>query len=195
MFNKVILIGRLTRDPEYRAIAGSGTPTTSFTLAVDRPFSNKQTGDREADFIPVVTWRRTAELCRDYLHKGSLISVEGRIQTRSYDGNDGQKRYVTEVVADNVVFLEPKSQSSNNGQYGSNQGGYNNGGYNNNYNNNSYNSNNFGGNQNNFNQGTGYGNQDFNQQANYGNQGSQQNDQDEDERYSNASYSSADFPF
>ena len=109
--NKVVLIGRLTRDPELR-YTGSNTPVASFTLAVNRPFSNQQ-GEREADFINVVVWRKQAENVKNYLSQGSQAAVEGRIQTRSYDDQNGQKRYVTEVVADNVEFLGSKNSSGN----------------------------------------------------------------------------------
>lgn len=105
MLNRVILIGRLTRDPELR-YTPSGVAVTQFTLAVDRPFSNNQTNEREADFIPVVTWRQLAETCANYLRKGRLAAVEGRIQVRNYDNNEGRRVYVTEVIADNVRFLE-----------------------------------------------------------------------------------------
>lgn len=108
--NKVVLIGRLTRDPELR-YTGNNTPVVSFTLAVNRNFSNQQ-GEREADFINVVVWRKQAENVKNYLTKGSQAAVEGRIQTRSYDDNNGQKRYVTEVVADNVEFLGSKNSSN-----------------------------------------------------------------------------------
>lgn len=104
MLNRVILIGRLTRDPELR-YTPSGVAVTQFTLAVDRPFTS-QGGEREADFIPIVTWRQLAETCANYLRKGRLTAVEGRIQVRSYDNNEGRRVYVTEVVADNVRFLE-----------------------------------------------------------------------------------------
>jgi len=103
MLNRVILIGRLTADPSLR-YTQSGTATTTFTLAIDRPFQNN--GQRETDFIPVVTWRQTAEACANYLRKGRLTAVEGRIQIRSYENNEGRRVYVTEVVADNVRFLE-----------------------------------------------------------------------------------------
>ncbi|MGF9913718.1 single-stranded DNA-binding protein [Paenibacillus ehimensis] len=101
--NRVVLIGRLTKDPELR-YTSNGTATTSFTLAVDRPFQTN--GKKEADFIPVVTWRQTAEACANYLSKGKLVAVEGRLQTRNYENNEGRRVYVTEVVADNVRFLE-----------------------------------------------------------------------------------------
>jgi single-strand DNA-binding protein len=109
--NKVVLIGRLTRDPELR-YTGSNTPVASFTLAVNRNFSNQQ-GEREADFINVVVWRKQAENVKNYLTQGSQAAVEGRIQTRSYDDQNGQRRYVTEVIADNVEFLGSRNSSSN----------------------------------------------------------------------------------
>ena len=112
--NKVILIGRLTRDPELR-YTSSNIPTASFSVAVDRPFTS-QSGEREADFINIVVWRKQAENCKNYLTKGSQVAIEGRIQTRNYDGQDGKKVYVTEVVADNVQFLGTKS-NNNGGNY------------------------------------------------------------------------------
>ena len=108
--NKVILIGRLTRDPELR-YTSSNIATASFSLAVDRNFTN-QNGEREADFINIVVWRKQAENCKNYLTKGSQVAIDGRIQTRSYDGQDGQKRYVTEVVADNVQFLGTRANNN-----------------------------------------------------------------------------------
>jgi single-strand DNA-binding protein len=107
MINKVILVGRLTKDPEIRYTA-QNVPVVSFTIAVSRPFVNQTSGEREADFIPVVLWRKQAETVKKYLTKGALAGVEGRIQRRTYEGVDGQKRYVTEVLADNVYFLESK---------------------------------------------------------------------------------------
>jgi len=101
--NKAILIGNLTRDPEMRTGA-SGVPVCTFTLAVNRRFTNKQ-GVREADFINIVTFRQTAELCARYLTKGRKAAVVGSIQSRTYDAQDGTKRYVTEVVADEVEFI------------------------------------------------------------------------------------------
>ncbi len=106
--NKVILIGNLTRDPEARTTP-SGVAVTTFTIAVNRRFTNQQ-GVREADFINIVAWRQTAELCARYLSKGRKVAVEGSIQTRSYDAQDGTKRYVTEVVADNVEFIGSNQQ-------------------------------------------------------------------------------------
>ncbi|MFB5269474.1 single-stranded DNA-binding protein [Paenibacillus enshidis] len=111
MLNRVILIGRLTKDPELR-YTPSGVAVTQFTLAVDRPFTS-QGGEREADFIPVVTWRQLAETCANYLRKGRLTAVEGRIQVRNYENNEGKRVYVTEVVADNVRFLESNREGGN----------------------------------------------------------------------------------
>ncbi len=106
--NRVVLIGRLTKDPELR-YTSSNIASATFSLAVNRPFQN-QNGVTEADFINIVVWRKQAETAKKYLTKGSLIGVEGRIQTRNYDGADGKKVYVTEVVADRFEFLESKGQ-------------------------------------------------------------------------------------
>ncbi|MFD2615278.1 single-stranded DNA-binding protein [Paenibacillus gansuensis] len=119
MLNRVILIGRLTKDPELR-YTPAGVAVTQFSLAVDRNFKD-QNGEREADFINIVTWRQLAETCANYLRKGRLTAVEGRIQTRNYDNAEGKRVYVTEVVADNVRFLE--SNNSGNREGGSNNGG------------------------------------------------------------------------
>ncbi len=110
MLNRVILIGRLTKDPELR-YTPVGVAVCQYTLAVDRPFTS-QGGEREADFIPVVTWRQLAETCANYLRKGRLTAVEGRIQVRNYENNEGKRVYVTEVIADNVRFLESNRESS-----------------------------------------------------------------------------------
>ena len=107
--NKVILIGRLTRDPELR-YTSSNIPVATFSLAVDRTFTG-QNGERETDFINIIIWRKQAENVCNFLDKGSLVSVEGRIQTGSFNDKDGNKRYSFDVVADNVQFLESKSQS------------------------------------------------------------------------------------
>lgn len=107
MLNRVILIGRLARDPELR-YTPTGIATTTFTLACDRPF--KKDGQSEADFINIVTWRQAAEACANHLKKGNMAAVEGRIQVRNYENNEGRKVYVTEVVADNVRFLEPRNK-------------------------------------------------------------------------------------
>lgn len=112
MLNRIILIGRLTRDPELRFTPANGVPVAQFTIAVDRPFLN-QKGEREADFIRIVTWRKLAEICANNLNKGRLVAVDGRLQIRSYEGQDGQRRYITEVVADTVQFLDKPKQSSN----------------------------------------------------------------------------------
>ena len=111
--NKAILIGRLTADPEMR-YSPNGVAVTKFTLAVDRPFTSN--GEREADFIPIVVWRQQAEACANYLRKGRLAAVEGRIQVRHYDNNEGRRVYVTEVVADNVRFLERGEQQNSGGK-------------------------------------------------------------------------------
>ena len=116
--NKAILIGRLTRDPELR-YTSSNRAVCQFTVAIDRPFSNQATGQREADFINVVVWDKTAENVGKYMTKGRLIAVEGRIQTRNYDNNEGKKVYVTEVIASNVQFLESKNATSNNNGFNS----------------------------------------------------------------------------
>ena len=108
--NKIILMGRLTRDPEVRYTTTSKV-VCQFTLAVDRPFTN-QDGQKEADFINIVVWGKIAELCGNSLGKGHRALVEGRLQLRSYDGKDGGKRYVTEVVAKNVEFLERKNKNA-----------------------------------------------------------------------------------
>ncbi len=110
MLNRVVLIGRLTKDPELR-YTPSGVAVAQFTLAVNRPFSNQQ-GEREADFIPVVVWRAQAENCANFLRKGRLAAVDGRLQVRSYDNNEGKRVYVTEVVAEDVRFLESRDAAN-----------------------------------------------------------------------------------
>lgn len=109
--NKVFLIGRLTRDPEMRTIS-TGAVTTTFSIAVNRNFTNSQ-GERIADFFNCIAWRKLAENISKYCQKGTQIAVEGRIQNRSYDAQDGTKRYVTEIICDNVTFLSPRSDSAN----------------------------------------------------------------------------------
>ena len=109
MLNRVILIGRLVADPELR-YTQSGTAVTNFRLAVDRSFTN-QSGERETDFIPIVVWDRQAETCAIYLNKGRLVAVDGRMQVRSYDAQDGSRRWITEVVAQDVRFLDWGQQS------------------------------------------------------------------------------------
>lgn len=108
--NKANIIGNLTRDPEVRTTQ-SGLTVATFTLAVQRRFANAQ-GVREADFIPVVAWRQLGELCARYLSKGNKAAVTGSIQTRTYDAQDGTKRYITEIVADEVDFLSPSTANA-----------------------------------------------------------------------------------
>ncbi|MBP1907803.1 single-strand DNA-binding protein [Paenibacillus turicensis] len=110
MLNSVILIGRLTKDPELR-YTPSGVAVTQFTIAVDRPVGKDK--EKEADFIPVVTWRQLAETCANYLRKGRLTAVEGRIQVRNYENSEGKRVYVTEVIASNVRFLESSKDNNN----------------------------------------------------------------------------------
>jgi len=110
--NKVILIGRLSQDPEMRTTP-NGVATTTFSVAVSRNFTN-QNGERETDFFRCVAWRKQAENIAKYCQKGSQVAVEGRLQNRSYDAQDGTKRYVTEVIADNVSFLGSRGDSGNN---------------------------------------------------------------------------------
>ncbi|MEX2461519.1 MAG: single-stranded DNA-binding protein [Paenibacillaceae bacterium] len=123
MLNRVILIGRLTKDPELR-YTPAGVAVTQFTLAVARNFTNQQTKEKEADFINIVAWRQLAETCANYLRKGRLTAVEGRLQVRNYDNNEGRKVYVTEVIADNVQFLESSKEggSSSNSNNSGNMG-------------------------------------------------------------------------
>lgn len=107
--NKCFLIGNLTRDPEL-ATTNSGVSVCRFNLAVTRNFSNSE-GEREADFLSIIVWRGQAESCHKYLKKGSKCAVAGAIQTRTYDAQDGTKRYVTEIVADNVEFLSSRNSN------------------------------------------------------------------------------------
>lgn len=109
MLNRVVLVGRLTRDPDLR-YTPSGVAVANFTVAANRPFRNQQ-GEQEADFINCVTWRKQAENLANYMKKGSLIGVDGRIQTRSYEGQDGKMVYVTEVLAESIQFLESRGSS------------------------------------------------------------------------------------
>lgn len=106
MMNRTVLVGRLTKDPELR-YTPSGVPCATFVLAVNRTFTNQE-GERQADFINIVVWRKVAENAAKFLKKGSLCGVDGRIQTRNYEGQDGKRVYVTEVLAESVQFLEPK---------------------------------------------------------------------------------------
>lgn len=111
MMNRIILIGRLTRDPELR-FTPNGKAVCQFTLAVDRPYAD-QNGENQADFINIVVWGKLAELCAQYLAKGKLAAVDGRLQIRTYFGQkDGEKRRATEVIAENVRFLSPSEKQS-----------------------------------------------------------------------------------
>ncbi|MCO4323251.1 single-stranded DNA-binding protein [Mammaliicoccus sciuri] len=115
MINKAVLVGRLVRDPEYRTTP-SGVQVATFTLAVNRTFTNQQ-GEREADFINCVVFRKQAENVNQYLSKGKLAGVDGRLQSRSYENNEGKRVYVTEVVCDSVQFLEPKDSQNGSNSY------------------------------------------------------------------------------
>ena len=131
MLNHIVLMGRLTRDPELRR-TGSGIPVTTFTLAVDRDFGgNRETGEKETDFIDIVTWRNTAEFVAKYFAKGRMAVVSGRLQIRNWNDKDGNKRRSAEVVADNVYFGDSKRDNAPGGfdqSYGQQQpGGF--GGY------------------------------------------------------------------
>ena len=114
MLNKIIIMGRLTRDPELRR-TGSGTAVTSFSLACDRDFKS-QSGDKETDFIEVVAWKNTAEFVSKYFSKGRMAVVEGRLQIRDWTDKSGNKRTTAEVVADNVYFADSKRPESNDNQ-------------------------------------------------------------------------------
>lgn len=124
MLNKVFIMGRLTRDPELRCTQ-TGTPVASFSLAVDRDFKDKSTGERTTDFIDVVAWRQTGEFVSRYFTKGRMAVVEGRLQIRDWTDKDGNKRRTAEVVADQVYFGDTKRD----GDGGGNSAGYSHGGY------------------------------------------------------------------
>lgn len=121
MINRVVITGRLTRDPELR-YTQSGIAVSSFTVAVDRSFRS-QNGEREADFINCVIWRKSAENFVNFTHKGSMVGIDGRLQTRNYENQQGVRVYVTEIVVDNFALLESRSQSE---QYRQTHGGGNN---------------------------------------------------------------------
>lgn len=110
MLNRAILTGRLTRDPELRYTT-SGTAVVQATIAVDRQFKNQQ-GEREADFINLVIWRKAAENFANFTHKGSLVGIDGRIQTRTYENKQGQRVYVTEINVDSFSLLEPRQDNN-----------------------------------------------------------------------------------
>ena len=129
MLNKIFIMGRLTRDPELRRTQ-TGTPVASFSLAVDRDFKDKSTGERATDFIDVVAWRQTGEFVSRYFTKGRMAVVEGRLQMRDWTDKDGNKRTSAEVVADNVYFGDSKRDGEGGGySAGYSQGGYAQGGY------------------------------------------------------------------
>ena len=135
MLNHIVLMGRLTRDPELRR-TGSGIAVASFTVAVDRDFGKNENGEKETDFIDCVAWRQTGEFVSKYFTKGRMIVVSGRLQVRSWTDKDGNKRRTAEVVADNVYFGDSKRDSDNGGNaYGGNT-----------YGGNAYGGNNYGGN-------------------------------------------------
>ena len=122
MLNRIILMGRLTRDPELRR-TGSGTAVTSFSLAVDRDFKS-QSGEKETDFIDIVAWRNTAEFVSKYFTKGRMAVVEGRLQIRDWKDKDGNNRRSAEVVADNVYFGDSKRDGATGGDYAAPAAGY-----------------------------------------------------------------------
>lgn len=119
--NRVLLVGRITKDPEIR-YTQAGIPSVSFTLAVDRNGMRDANGNRQADFINCVAWRGQADFISRFVKKGYLLSIDGRIQTRNYQGQDGQMRYVTEVVLDSVENLQPRDPNAQPSTYQSNQG-------------------------------------------------------------------------
>ena len=125
MLNHIVIMGRLTRDPELRHTQ-TGTAVASFTLAVDRDFKDKQTGERATDFIDVVAWQKTAELVSRYFSKGRMAVVEGRLQIRDWTDKDGNKRRSAEVIADNIYFGDRKREGGSGGQesYSGSYGGY-----------------------------------------------------------------------
>jgi len=137
MLNHITIMGRLTRDPELRR-TGSGIAVASFTVAVDRDFASRESGERETDFIDCVAWRQTGEFVSKYFTKGRMIVVSGRLQIRSWTDKEGNKRRTAEVVADNCYFGDSKRDSDNSGSYGGNT-------YGGNYGGNSYGNNNYGG--------------------------------------------------
>ncbi len=122
MLNKVILMGRLTRDPEFRQTT-SGIPVCRISVAIDRQFANKQTGEREADFIDCEAWRNTAEFISRYFNKGSMIIIEGSLRNNNYTDNNGVKHYSMRVQIDNASFGESKKAAQSNGNFGNNNFG------------------------------------------------------------------------
>ncbi|MTV23746.1 single-stranded DNA-binding protein [Staphylococcus delphini] len=114
MINRVVLVGRLTKDPEFRTTP-SGVSVATFTLAVNRNFKNKD-GEQQADFINCVVFSKQAENVKNYLSKGSLAGIDGRLQSRSYENQEGRRIFVTEVICDSVQFLENKNNNQSNNQ-------------------------------------------------------------------------------
>ena len=117
MLNHIVIMGRLTRDPELRR-TGTGVAVTSFTVAVDRDFGKNENGEKETDFIDCVAWRQTGEFVSKYFTKGRMAVVSGRLQIRSWTDKDGNKRRTAEVVADNVYFGDSKREGESTGSYG-----------------------------------------------------------------------------
>ena len=113
MLNHIVIMGRLTKDPELRH-TGNGVPVVSFTIAVDRDFADKQSGEKETDFFEIVAWKNTAEFVSKYFAKGRMAVVSGRLQVRKWKNKEGENRYTTEVVAENVYFGDSKPNSENN---------------------------------------------------------------------------------
>lgn len=103
--NVAVLIGRLTRDPELKYVPSTGKPVSNFTIAVDRPYTSKS-GERMTDFFNIVVWGKQAENCANYIAKGRLVGIKGTIENRSYENQNGEKKYITEIIAENVQFLE-----------------------------------------------------------------------------------------
>ena len=125
MLNHIVIMGRLTRDPELRR-TGSGIAVASFSVAVDRDFGKNENGEKETDFIDCVAWRNTAEFVSKYVTKGRMVAVSGRLQIRSWTDKDGNKRRSAEIVADNVYFADSRRDSDNGSAYGGNAYGGNN---------------------------------------------------------------------
>ena len=131
MINNVVLVGRLTKDLDLK-YTSNGTAVATFSIAVNRSFTN-QNGKRDADFINCVIWRKSAESMANFTRKGSLVGIEGHIQTRSYDNQQGQRVYVTEVVVETFSLLEPKNKDSNKGSSNQSSNNYSNNNNHNNY--------------------------------------------------------------
>ncbi|MCM3317994.1 single-stranded DNA-binding protein [Rummeliibacillus stabekisii] len=172
MINRSVLVGRLTKDPELR-YTPNGVAVCRFTLAVNRPFSNPE-GEKKADFINIIVWRKQAENAANFLRKGSLAGIDGRIQTGSFEGQDGKRVYTTEVVADSVQYLDNKSNSNQESSTGNNQ--------NPNYNQNQNSNQGYGNGQGNYQGQPDYGYQpNASQQGDYNNPNSYGNQPEEDD--------------